>query len=92
MGYLVGKEISIVILTESSKNDFTLDLINWNDLMSEYYFNLIISNLQNRTKTPVSINENLCYSINLKYPSSTLKLDNISITINIIDLCRLKHI
>jgi hypothetical protein len=92
VGYLVGKEISVVILIGTSKNVFTLDLLNWNDLMNETNFNLILNNLQNRTKSSVSLNENLCYSINAKYFSITLRLDNNSITLNIIDLCRLKQI
>ena len=92
VGYLVGKEISVVILIGTSKNVFTLDLLNWNDLMNETNFNLILNNLQNRTKSSVSLNENLCYSINAKYSSITLRLDNNSITLSIIDLCRLKQI
>lgn len=44
--------------------------------MGEYNFNLILSNLQNRMKSSVTLNENLGYSINVKYSSITLKLDN----------------
>ena len=42
VGYLVNKEISIVVLIESGKNVLTLDLTNWNDLMCETNFNLIL--------------------------------------------------
>jgi len=92
VGYLVNKEISVVVLFESGRNVFTLDLTNWNDLMRESNFNLILKNLQARYKSPVQLNENLCYSINPKYSSITLRLNNNSISLSIIDLCRLKQI
>jgi len=92
VGYLVNKEISIVVLIESGKNVLTLDLTNWNDLMCETNFNLILNNLQTRSKCTVQLNDNLCYSINSKYSSITLRMDNNSITLSIIDLCRLKQI
>ena len=92
VGYLVDKEISIVVLLESGKNVFILDLKNWNDLIRDSNFNIIIKNLQARCKSPVQLNEHLCYSINAKYSSITLRLNNNSITLSIIDLCRLKQI
>jgi len=92
VGYLVDKEISIAVLIESGKNFFTLDLTNWNDLMLESNFNLILNNLQSRSKSTVQLNENLYYSINSKYSSITLRLNNSFITLSIIDLCRLKQI
>ncbi|XP_025407300.1 piggyBac transposable element-derived protein 3-like [Sipha flava] len=39
--YLIGKEISVVILIGTSKNDFTLDLLNWNDLMNETNYKIV---------------------------------------------------
>lgn len=93
VGYLVNKDISIVVLIKSGKNVFTLDLKNWSDLMCETNFNLILKNLQSRSKCPpVELNENLFYSINAKFSSISLKLNNNSITLSIIDLCRLKQI
>lgn len=92
VGYLLEKEISIVVLIESGRNVFTLNLTNWNDLMRESNFNMILKNLQTRCKSPVQLNENLNYSINAKYSSITLRLNNNSISLSIIDLCRLKQI
>lgn len=92
VGYLVNKEISTVVLIESSKNVFILNLANWNDLMLDSNFNLIFKNVQTHSKSPVQINDNLCYTINAKYSSITLKLDNHQVTLSVIDLCRLKQI
>ena len=92
VGYLLEKEISIVVLIESGRNVFTLNLTNWNDLMRESNFNMILKNLQTRCKSPVQLNENLNYNVNLKYSSITLRLNNNSIALSIIDLCRLKQI
>ena len=92
VGYLVNKEISIVVLIESGRNIFTLDLTNWNDLIRDSNFNLIIKNIQARCKSSVQLNEHLSYSINAKYSSITLRMNNNSISLSVIDLCRLKQI
>jgi hypothetical protein len=92
VGYLIGKEISISVLLESNRNFLTLDLTNWNDLMRESNFNLILKNVQARHKSLVKLNDNLCYSINAKYSSITLKLNNNTLALSIIDLCSLKQI
>ena len=92
VGYLVNKEISIVVLIESGRNIFTLDLTNWNDLIRDSNFNLIIKNIQARCKSSVQLNEHLSYSINAKYSSITLRMNNTTISLSVIDLCRLKQI
>jgi hypothetical protein len=60
--------------------------------MHESNFNLILKNVQARHKSLVQLNDNLCYSINAKYSSITLKLNNNILALNIIDLCCLKQI
>jgi hypothetical protein len=60
------KYVSVVVLLESNRNFSTLDLTNWNDLMRESNFNLILKNVQARHKSSVQLNDDLCYSINVK--------------------------
>lgn len=93
VGYLIDKQISIVILLECvlTRRTLQLDLAKWRYLVDERKFYIMLDKLYTHSKR-VIICENFFYSINLKNETLSFQAGMDRITLSRYNLLRLKEI